>query len=449
VSKSYINKVELKDGQIILFHRPNAKRPVYHMRVHVRGMRDVHGEGITYIQETTGETDLDEAKRMALERFDDLKLRVRAKAPAKELSFKDMYELWWTEKCQDLNATFKAKGRTGKTERIVWYEKYSQRYFLPYFGDYKLDSMSQKNVQDFWPWRLSYWERASDDEKRKHPNHALSPSKKTLDMEQSALREIFGWAHANKLVAYMPQIKHPLSRKGIAAKRRASFDPKEWQKLESYMAKWAKGEGINDKRVNSSHIYRRQLCRQYILWLFHTGMRTGEANQLRHKDIVRIRTDETESVTLRVTVSQQTKTGSRNVITQAEAYGVYEDICKLTGHTESDDWLFCNSDGKKLKGFYKTLDKLLEDVGLLYDENNDKRVMYSFRHLYAENRLRDIGVNPRAYDLLSANMGTSRKMIEDHYVRKGVMYDEDALIGGDKKRSEEIKARKNRLLQEP
>jgi len=50
VSKSYLNKVELKDGQIILFHRQNSKRPVYHMRVHVRGMRDIRGEKVTYVQ---------------------------------------------------------------------------------------------------------------------------------------------------------------------------------------------------------------------------------------------------------------------------------------------------------------------------------------------------------------------------------------------------------------
>ena len=51
MSKSYLNKVELKDGQVILFHRPNAKRPIYQMRIHVRGMTDVFGNKVTYVQE--------------------------------------------------------------------------------------------------------------------------------------------------------------------------------------------------------------------------------------------------------------------------------------------------------------------------------------------------------------------------------------------------------------
>lgn len=63
MSKSYLNKVELKDGNIVLFHRPNAQKPIYYMRIHVRGMRDVYRNKVTYVQESTGETDLEEAKR--------------------------------------------------------------------------------------------------------------------------------------------------------------------------------------------------------------------------------------------------------------------------------------------------------------------------------------------------------------------------------------------------
>ena len=82
MSKSYLNKVELRDGQVILFHRnANSKRPIYHMRIHVRGMTDIQGNKLTYTQETTGESDLDEAKRKALDKFDELRLSVRDKRP--------------------------------------------------------------------------------------------------------------------------------------------------------------------------------------------------------------------------------------------------------------------------------------------------------------------------------------------------------------------------------
>lgn len=114
------------------------------MRVHIRGMRDVDGSRLTYVQETTGETDLDDPKRIALEKYDDLRLRVRDKKPANELTFHDMDELWWAEKKQEPEVSYRAKGRSGKTQRILWYEMYARRYWLPYFGEFKIDLLDQK-----------------------------------------------------------------------------------------------------------------------------------------------------------------------------------------------------------------------------------------------------------------------------------------------------------------
>ncbi len=85
MSKSYFNKVEMKEGQILLFHRTaNSKRPIYHMRIHVRGMGDIYGNKVTYWQSTTNESDLEEAKRVALDKFDELRLLTKDnRAPLK------------------------------------------------------------------------------------------------------------------------------------------------------------------------------------------------------------------------------------------------------------------------------------------------------------------------------------------------------------------------------
>ena len=50
------------------------------------------------------------------------------------------------------------------------------------------------------------------------------------------------------------------------------------------------------------------------------------------------------------------------------------------------------------------------------------------RHYYAEQRLIELGTNARAFDIIGKNMGTGRQYLEDHYVRKGIMQDEDALV---------------------
>lgn len=67
------------------------------MRIHVRGMQDVYGNKVTYVQESTGETDLEEARRYALDKYDDLRLRAKKKEPVKQLTFEDLYVIWWAD----------------------------------------------------------------------------------------------------------------------------------------------------------------------------------------------------------------------------------------------------------------------------------------------------------------------------------------------------------------
>jgi integrase len=425
----YNNRVELKGGEVVLFHRTGAKRPIWHMRIHVRGMYDLNGKKFSHIQETTGELDLDEATRVALERYDELRLRVRSKQPAKSVTFNDVFELWWTKREEELRASWAAKGRKGKHMRPRWYVNHSRLYWLPYFGKFKMEEMTQAVVDGYWNWRMTYWADADEKERKKHP---VTPAKKTLDMEQSALREVFAWGNAHKLFNFQPIISHPLCRKGIGEQRRPSFDAGELKTLHTYLDRWVRGEGNNDKepgaRINSRHLYQRQLLRLYIKWIEGTGMRTGEVLLLKHGDVKLEMTELYEQRVLKIRVPDETKTGTRTVISNPPVVQVYRELCELTGHTGKDDWLFCDQKGKQSKGFYKTLPNMLEEAGLLEDKKCNRRSAYSFRHVYAQGRLAAIGFNPIAYDLICTNMGTSRNTLEKHYAPKGIINDPDALI---------------------
>jgi len=233
-----------------------------------------------------------------------------------------------------------------------------------------------------------------------------------------------------KLLAHLPIVENPFARQGIAPSRRPSFSKSEFAQLEAYLGKWILGEGKNDTRVNSAHKYNRELLQLYIQWLAGTGMRTGEVLQLKHKDVRIERSDVSETRYLKIAVSHNSKTGARTVSSQSSIVDVYRRLRDLTGHKANDDWVFCHANGKKNEGFYKTLPKMLKEAGLLVDENGDRRTAYSFRHYYAEQRFIELGYNAAVYDMLCTNMGTGRKQIEDHYVRKGIMMDVDVLIGG-------------------
>ncbi len=66
MAQRYNNRVELKDGEVILFNRAGAKRPIWHMRLHVRGMTDLDGNKFSHVQETTGELDLAHISQMRM-----------------------------------------------------------------------------------------------------------------------------------------------------------------------------------------------------------------------------------------------------------------------------------------------------------------------------------------------------------------------------------------------
>jgi hypothetical protein len=56
---------------------------------------------------------------------------------------------------------------------------------------------------------------------------------KSMDMEQSALPEIFGWENSMKLLAHMSIVENPFARQGIAATRRPSFTHAEYIERQS------------------------------------------------------------------------------------------------------------------------------------------------------------------------------------------------------------------------
>ena len=49
-------------------------------------------------------------------------------------------------------------------------------------------------------------------------------------------------------------------------------------------------------------------------------------------------------------------------------------------------------------------------------------------HYYVQQRFFELGYNAAVYDMLAENMGTSRKQIDDHYVRRGMLMDQDVLL---------------------
>ena len=318
---SYENKHVLRDGRITLYTRHN--RPTFHVRLKIEGHRG-------YIVKSTKRRTLAEAVRVAEDLYDDLRYKVRQGLEITPHTFNSIWRRW-KEANQNLLSYYRMRYITGTAER----------YFLPYFGDRPIEEISYSVIEGYWTWRINYWDSQEGQAKiqnaqksrttRKKPykqklgNVAKVPATKTLQMEQSALRQIYSWANRNGIVQNVPEIKSPKTGKPGEISRRPAFELHEWRKLYQYLRKWViedihsspsapdQSPTIQTKRPHSLHRWQRQMLRCYVLFMGTSGLRPNEARQLRWRDVGKI-VDENGVEQVLLHISPTTKTGTRECV---------------------------------------------------------------------------------------------------------------------------------------
>ena len=259
-------------------------------------------------------------------------------------------------------------------------------------------------------------------------NIAKVPAFKTLQMEQSLLKQIFWFAHRRGIIDRNPYIKAPKPHgmKNMEKSRRPAFTEDEWRIIYTELRSWVK-EGIDlkqprvkgkfasdhldqppAKRVNKMHQHQREMCRHYILFMGQSGLRPNEARQMRWRDIKTNPQNRLQYIYVRPT----TKTGERDTYPIQSAFNTLDRLRSISRFAEPDDLVFVNYYGKVHTNFGKTFKSFLTDHNLLVDQLGRDRTIYSLRHMYATFRLERGDVSIEA---LAQNMGTSPKMIYDHY----------------------------------
>jgi len=185
--------------------------------------------------------------------------------------------------------------------------------------------------------------------------------------------------------------------------------------LTSFMPKWAlKGHTAKTREM-------RELLRDYVLILVNTGMRHGtETMNLKWRDIHWITKNKEEY--LEITVNG--KIGKRELIANHNTEIYLKRIQQRQSniaHLEFDTLLkrkinepvFKLRSGETTANLSQTFNNLMRDSGLDADRSTkQKRSLYSLRHTYAHFAL--LSDKMDVYTLAN-QMGTSVKMIEQHY----------------------------------
>lgn len=381
------------DGKILIYKRPDSKN--YQYRLSIRG----HNR---YIINSCKTKNLAEAIRFAQDNYDCFRYKIVNNQPLVIKTFDQVFD-------EFLSKSDKSK------YRMDFATGTHRRYFSPYFGKYKIDTITTEIANDYFFWRKNYY--------KKHPdmlvgNATATPSHQTLKMEKSLLKEIFNYAfiagYINKTI--MITYKNPRREES-----RDGFEDDEYEKMLKLFKKWSE----NDKdKINS---YQRKMIYNLVLFLGNTGLRPNEYYKLKWSDI----TPETENGVyhLRVRVSGNTKTGHRVVVSNPEAYTVYQNLRIFSKYQQPDDYFFTNYDGSCFKNSLKTFTTQLKAWNLYISKDGKKRPYYSLRHLYACQRIKS-GVE--VY-VLALNMGTSVKQIETHYSHVLAIQRTPELIKGTKK----------------
>jgi integrase len=200
----------------------------------------------------------------------------------------------------------------------------------------------------------------------------------------------------------MPETDPPKA----ALERRPTFTLDEWTTIYTKARAWV------DEGEAKATWRQRYMLQQYILILANTGLRIGEARNIRWSDLRTVASPDGD----RLVAEVNGKTGVREAVfmSQSQLYikRLYDLRWKELGEKPpSDGLVFCHKDGTAIQTMKNAFVSLLKYAGVPIERNGGSRTIYSLRHFYATMRLS----NDTSPFLLAKQMGTSVEMLEKFY----------------------------------
>jgi integrase len=117
----------------------------------------------------------------------------------------------------------------------------------------------------------------------------------------------------------------------------------------------------------------------------------------------------------------------RDLVASGNIATYFERIKEVSKATEDKDFVFTTEEGKPARTlYYWMIESVLKESNLQKTSSGSQRSTYCFRHTYATFRLTE-GVD--VY-FLAKQMGTSVKMIEDHYGHINPVKNADRILQG-------------------
>lgn len=202
---------------------------------------------------------------------------------------------------------------------------------------------------------------------------------------------------------YVPASQRFDERPKLKTMRRDAFTRAEYSALHARAKVWVQ------QATKPSSLWYRTVVYNMILLACNTGMRPSEMKNLRWRDISADKDREGREI---VVLFVQGKGKSHHLVAPKSVGDYLNRIRNISKATEPDDRVFTTITGEPASSLYKHLiDDVLTYAKVREGTDGLPRSTYCFRHTYATFRLSE-GVD--VY-ILAEQMGTTVKMIEDHY----------------------------------
>lgn len=367
---------ELMNG-LILFRRSDVSHVNWYCRIKLPGQD-------RYKTVSLKTTDINIAREMAFEHQADVRFRLKHEVPVFSRPFSQI--------AQEFSELQKERSEAGEITFHRWrvIDSHIRSQLNRYLGNLQITMIGQDKWKSYPSWRQKNGKGRSRDK----------VSDGTIRDEMATLRSVMSYAASKK---YIPESHVFKGRLPLSKVRREEFTPEEYRKLHTFARSWVK------KARSALNLWSRNVAYNFVLIMTNTGMRPSEARNLQWRD-VSVKTDKKDRKF--VILSVRGKGKFRQLVAANHVAEYLERIRAISKATKDTDFVFTTAEGKRAATMYHgIIETLLIDSGLLLSSSGSRRSTYCFRHTYATFRLTE-GVD--VY-FLAKQMGTSVKMIEDHY----------------------------------
>jgi integrase len=386
-----IDKEQVKPG-LIIFRRGDVGHDNFYCRVRIQNED-------RYKTISLRTADRQTARDYALDQYADIRFRVKHDVAVFNRSFSQVAEEYAEAQQRRANA-----GEVSQA-RIINIKNKISGPLKDYVGSTQIHLIGQDRWSDYPLWR-----RENGKGRR---NGIISDS--TIRIELTMFAAIMNFAIGKR---YVPASHRFEGMPKLKSNRRDEFTLEEYRKLHTVGRKWVR------EATTPQGIWYRQICYNFLLIMCNTGMRPPEAKNLRWRDITTAKDKDGQDI---LVIYVRGKGKERKLIAPTSVGKYLDRVRELSKATKPDDAVFTIINGKPAVWLYRdTVEELLKYAELREGPSGIPRTTYCFRHTYATLRL-SAGVD--VY-ILAQQMGTSVKMIEQHYGHVNTIKHADRVLMG-------------------